>query len=113
MQQKDKGVYNPRIELSIFLGGGEDMERQGLFHEVFSSYSERGLGDRTQFELSQHLYRVHQGRQESQIDRAKPLTDVELLAQGCAGPLDMFVAWGMRQRVFVVVSGPPAMKKFK
>merc|ERR1712110_1221131 len=51
-----------------------------------------------------HIDRCPAGRQ---------LSDLELLARGCHGPLIMFGTWGSSKEVYVACQCPPKCTKFR
>lgn len=100
MKQKTKGVLNPRIKLSIATEG-TDEEQAGLLSGMAMSHE-------TDMMLRQHLHKVN-------ITSPKGpglKSELDILAQGCAGPLDMFGSWGSKEQVWVSVDGPPEAKKY-
>lgn len=100
MKQKNKGLINPRIKLTI--RKESTFEEEGLLASVMTSASPATnmlLRDQLQKEVSR-----------SQED-GRPLSELELLARSCAGRLELFGDWGKIVSVFVAVLGPPQQKK--
>lgn len=108
MKQKEKGFLNPRIKLSIH----KDLssEEEGLLGNIQTASVETNLV------LQEQMQKV--GHQSTVTDKvtgevsSRPLTELELLARGCAGPLEMFGSWGSREDVYLAVRGPPDQKKY-
>lgn len=100
MKQKSKGVLNPRIKLTVMLESGNDAEK-GLLSGV-------DLGTEANLMLRQQLHKV----QHEDRDECSGLSDLELLAKGCAGPLEMFGSWGSKEQVYIGVRGPPDWKRY-
>merc|ERR1719189_588362 len=55
---------------------------------------------------------TQEGNEASTCSGAGALSDLDLLARGCCGPLDQFGAWGGRESVYVGVKGPPESRKY-
>jgi hypothetical protein len=101
MKQKDKRIMNPMIKLSIHTEADEEAMTQLL--------GERTLNEETDVVLRQQLAKVHQKYGED----AENLSDLELLAKGCAGPVETFGSWGTTRSGYLNILGPPEEKKFK
>lgn len=103
MKQKNKGLINPRIRLTIRKESA--FEEEGLLANVVTGASPATnmlLRDQLEKEASRH-------HQES--SSGPPLSETELLAKSCAGRLELFGDWGKIVSVFVAVLGPPQQKK--
>jgi len=99
MKQKSKGVLNPRIKLTIILNSESEAER-GLL-------SGMDLGTEANLMLRSQLHKV-----EHDAPKGEAISELDLLAKGCAGPLDMFGSWGSRETVYIAIRGPPDVRKF-
>eukprot|EP00418_Pyrodinium_bahamense_P077876 CAMPEP_0179074414 /NCGR_PEP_ID=MMETSP0796-20121207/33073_1 /TAXON_ID=73915 /ORGANISM="Pyrodinium bahamense, Strain pbaha01" /LENGTH=352 /DNA_ID=CAMNT_0020771635 /DNA_START=61 /DNA_END=1119 /DNA_ORIENTATION=+ len=102
MKQKSKGLHNPRITLTIIPASSSEVER-GLI-------SGMGVEANLQLKKIQHAQVEEQGEsflsEGGPGSNTAPLSDLDLLAKGCCGPLDMFGSWGRRDKVYVGVRGP-------
>jgi len=112
MKQKIKGVHSPRIKLTIVLDREDEAER-GLLSGV-------ELGTESTVMLRQQLQKVERMHAEETLKNrgewnevsqdigaaSSTLSDLDLLAKGCCGPLDLFGTWGNRDTVYVGVKGP-------
>mmetsp|Transcript_84150 Transcript_84150/g.223425 ORF Transcript_84150/g.223425 Transcript_84150/m.223425 type:complete len:362 (-) Transcript_84150:68-1153(-) len=115
MKQKSKGVLNPRIKLTVMLESADEAE-QGLLSGV-----DIGLGAEANMMLRQQLQKVlleEELRETNEMEGGTEshgqggMSDLELLAKGCCGPLEMFGAWGAKETVFIGVRGPPNSKRY-
>lgn len=108
MKQKSKVVLNPKIRLSI-LFEGDNAAEQGLLKEMQVSQESnmilRGVAQRAQDDLQRSCI------DETGEIRPIPMSELELLVKGCAGPLDKFGSWGSRSTVYAAVRVPPETKK--
>lgn len=94
MKQKSKGVLNPRIKLTVFLDNESEAER-GLL-------SGMDLGtEAANLMLRQQIQKVE--KEATMRAPGEAFSNLELLAKGCAGPLDIFGSWGNKQTVYVAV----------
>mmetsp|Transcript_88739 Transcript_88739/g.198405 ORF Transcript_88739/g.198405 Transcript_88739/m.198405 type:complete len:323 (-) Transcript_88739:7-975(-) len=114
MKQKNKGVLNPRIKLTAMLESGNEAE-QGLLSGV-------DMGSETNMLLRQQLNKVKMQHPEDNDPEAATedigassssnLSDLDLLAKGCCGPLELFGSWGHKENVYMGVRGPPNSKNY-
>jgi len=96
MKVKDKCISNPKIKLTIVFDGGTEVET-GLIAGL-------NLSSSTEWQVRQQLKKsggVKTGHNEAQM-----------VAQACAGGLDMFRGMGNADSVHVAVVGPPLQKKY-
>mmetsp|Transcript_108320 Transcript_108320/g.316882 ORF Transcript_108320/g.316882 Transcript_108320/m.316882 type:complete len:359 (+) Transcript_108320:101-1177(+) len=111
MKQKNKNVLNPRVVLTFAAELPGD-EEQALLAGLNAS-------SETEWMLQQQLQKV-QGKDERGMARTstgekKPpeqISEIELLARGCVGPLHKFGTLGAKSVTYVGVLGPPRRKKF-
>jgi len=96
MKQKGIGVTNPKMKLSFVFDAENDMEN-GLLAGM-------NLSTGTEWAVKQQIKEAG-GAQKGQ-------SDLQILAQASAGPLELFEGMGNTRRVFVAVLGPPHQKKF-
>eukprot|EP00933_Yihiella_yeosuensis_P050014 TRINITY_DN47778_c0_g1_i1.p1 TRINITY_DN47778_c0_g1~~TRINITY_DN47778_c0_g1_i1.p1 ORF type:complete len:366 (-),score=83.11 TRINITY_DN47778_c0_g1_i1:184-1281(-) len=120
LKQKSKDILNPKLKMSIHLDWGEDLET-GLLSDMTGLE----VSKETDMLIRSQLQKVAK-TQSPQVDSADPggespaapgkdlkeMSKLELMAQGCAGPLDMFGSWGRSSTVWAVVRGPPHGKKY-
>merc|ERR1719264_2016014 len=100
MKQKNKGVLNPRIKLSIILESQNEAEK-GLLSGI-------DLGQEANMMVMSQLRKV-----VTEADKAgEQLSELDLLCKGCQGPLDMFGSWRSQDQVFVAVMFPPESKRY-
>jgi len=109
MKQKTRGLLNPKIRLTILLEGDNAAE-EGLLKQM-------DVSQQSNLILRQLQQRQLGDLQHGMIDetgeiKPVPMSELELLAKGCAGPLDKFGSWGSRSTVYAAVQGPPQTKKF-
>jgi len=113
MKQKSKGVLNPRIKLTIVPHSDSEVEKGLLANIGHGTSSETSLMLRQQLHKATLVHKATLGACSSDEDAFKGFSsELDLLAKGCAGPLDMFGSWGSRTRVYVAVRGPPDMKRY-
>lgn len=96
MKNKGKDVSNPKIKLSIVFDGEGEVET-GLLSGL-------NLSSTAEWQIKQQIKKtggVKKGQSETQM-----------LAQACAGSLDMFQGIGNAETCYVAVVGPPAQKKY-
>lgn len=112
MKQKQKTVLNPKITLTFSPERMGD-EEKALLGGINASAE-------TEWMLQQHLQKLSeeedtksQGSKGSKSGtKLSDLSEVELLAKGCAGPLEKFGAMGAKDRCYMAIIGPPRKKKF-
>merc|ERR1712039_42968 len=106
MKQKQKSVLNPKITLTF------TPERMG--DEEKALLSGINASAETEWMLTQHINKLGQDDPKSgkKGEKIEELSEVELLAKGCAGPLEKFGKMGAKDRVYAAVIGPPRKKRF-
>jgi len=96
MKQRGTGVTNPKMKLSFVFDGENEMEN-GLLAGM-------NLSNNTEWAVKLQI-KESGGAQKDQ-------SELQILAQATAGPLELFEGMGNTRRVFVAVLGPPHQKKF-
>jgi len=107
MKQKQKQILSPKITLTFSPEQVGD-EEKALLTGINASAE-------TEWMLAQHLRRVDEQQQditEGKGQVAEQLSEIQLLAKGCCGPLERFQKLGKTDRVYVGVVGPPMKKRF-
>merc|ERR1719265_3034203 len=98
MKQKGKGVRNPKIKLTMVVGNSSDAEK-GLLSGVSSDVD---------ILVRQQLRKAkEEGKEQGQ---GEAISEMEVLKQACAGPLELFEGLGKTTSVFVAVLGPPTSR---
>mmetsp|Transcript_18093 Transcript_18093/g.52714 ORF Transcript_18093/g.52714 Transcript_18093/m.52714 type:complete len:348 (-) Transcript_18093:437-1480(-) len=98
MKQKSKGVTNPRLKVTFALNTENEAEK-GLLAGI-------DLGVQANMMLREQLQMAEDGIE------GEPMSELDLLAKGCTGPVDMFGKWGSRDTVYISVKGPPEVKRY-
>jgi hypothetical protein len=105
MKQKGKGIRNPKCKLTMVVSSGDDAE-QGLLSS--------GLNADVDILVRQQLKKAkeegkatHRGDEEGE----QP-TEMEILKQACAGPLELFEGLGKTCNVYVAILGPPTSRRW-
>jgi hypothetical protein len=111
MKQKSKGLLNPKIRLTVLFEGDSAAE-QGLLKQMDCSQESNLVLRQVQQMAEDTCDLQHSMIDENGEIKAVPMSEVELLVRGCAGPVDKFGSWGSRSTVYVAVQGPPDVKKF-
>lgn len=91
MKIRDKRIRSPKIKLSIVVSTDPDME-QGLLSDMNSDVD---------ILVRQQFLKCGQG-----------LSEMEVLKQSCAGPLELFEGLGTTTNIWVAVQGPPTSRKW-
>lgn len=117
MKQKEKGILNPRVKLTILKDGNS--EEDAIMPNL--SFTESANNVETTLFLREQIWK-HQ--EESAVEEAKslqtgvafepsrPLSELEVLARGCEGPLETVSGWGNKSGAYLAVQGPPKTKKY-
>lgn len=100
MKQKGKGVTNPKLKLTMMLDAPED-EESGMLAGL-------SMSSETRYMVKQQLAKATSARSSSK----GKMTDVEMLALGSAGPVDMFQGLGEARTVYIGINGPPHQRKY-
>lgn len=93
-----KGVRNPKLKLTMVVGSGTDTER-GLMQNVSSDID---ILVRQQLRKAKELTSSESGG----------LSEMEVLKQACAGPLEVFEGLGKTAQVYMAVVGPPTSRRW-
>jgi len=111
MKQKSKGLLNPKIRLTVLFEGDSAAE-QGLLKQMDCSQESNLVLRHVQQMAEDACDLQHSMIDENGEIKPIPMSELELLVKGCAGPVDKFGSWGSRSTVYVGVQGPPDAKKF-
>merc|ERR1719389_1195664 len=95
MKQKGKGIRNPKIKLTLTPQQEKDVEK-GLVSNASSD-----LDDLLRFQLA-----------KARKDGRGDASEMQVLMQACAGPLELFEGLGKTSNVYVAVLGPPHSKRW-
>jgi len=98
MQQKGKGVRNPKIMLTIVASQSAD--------------EETGLVGATGADVNWLVQQQLRKAREETLDSGGQTTETDVLKQACSGPLELFEHLGKTHQVFVAVLGPPSSKRW-
>lgn len=101
MAQKGKGIHNPKIKLTMVVSAEED-EEKGLVQD--------GMGQDVAVLVRQQLKKAKQ--QQKHGGDIGGASELEILRQACAGPLEVAVGMGHWQKVYVAVVGPPLNRRW-
>lgn len=96
MKSKGKAVTHPKVKLSLALDTPED-EETGLLAGL-------GITADSQWFLKGHALKGEGAAGASQL---------EMLAQACAGPLEVFEGLGHSKAIYLSPQGPPLQKKWR
>lgn len=96
MKQKGKGVTNPKVKMTVVFDAEDEVE-SGLLSGL-------GLSSSTEFQMKQQL--------KKSGGASKGMSETQVLAQACNGPLDMFSGMGNAETIYASVVGPPHQKKY-
>lgn len=100
MKQKGKGIRNPKVKLTMVVSTGNDAE-QGLL---------AGLSSDVDILVRQQLRKAkEEGKDPHGGDS---LSEMEVLKQACAGPLELFEGLGNTSSIYVAVLGPPISRRW-
>lgn len=97
MCQKGRGIHNPRIKLTMVVSSEDDAER-GFVNE--STSSDVAILVRQQLKKAK-------GRHGQE-----GVSEMDVLKEACAGPLELFEGLGQTQKVYVAVIGPPTTRRW-
>lgn len=98
MAQKGKGVKNPNIKLTMVVSGEDDAEKGLLIGEASSDVS---------ILVRQQLKKVKMAHQSEE-----GVSEMDVLKDACAGPLELWEGLGDTKTVFVAAMGPPVTRKW-
>lgn len=90
---------NPKLKLSMILDGPADDEETGLLS---------GISSDANIMVRQQIKTAVAGAKVGGANKS----DLEVLRDACAGPLDHFQEMGRVVGVYVAILGPPAQKKY-
>lgn len=99
MKSKSNRINKPRVKLTMVVGMEDDAEK-GLLANMNSDVD---------ILVQQHLKKAKRegGAREGEI-----ISEMAVLKQACAGPLEIFGRLGMTQNVYVSVLGPPVSRRW-
>jgi len=97
MRQRGKGILNPKVSLTMVASSVDDPE-QGMIAD--GAISDVAILVRQQLKKAQIK---HGGENPSEMD---------VLKEACAGPLELFEGLGHTQKVYVAVIGPPMARRW-
>jgi len=104
MKQKPRSqITKPKVKLTMVVSKGGD-EETGLL---------AGMSSDVDILVRQQLAKAKQeGHHIGEGHEGEPLSEMEVLMQACAGPLELFEGLGKTHNVYVAVSGPPHSKRW-
>jgi hypothetical protein len=105
MKQKGKGIRNPKCKLTMVVSNADDAE-QGLMTGT-GPQSDVDILVRQQLKKAKEEGKGVKGREEGE-----QLSEMEILKQACAGPLELFEGLGKTCNVYVAVLGPPTSRRW-
>jgi len=100
MVQKGKGVRNPKIKLTINVSQEIDAEK-GLLS---------GVSQDVDLLVRQQLRKAKE--EGISVAADGQLSEMDVLKQACAGPLELFEGLGKTANVHVAVQGPPSSRRW-
>jgi len=99
MKQKNKGIRNPKIKLTMVIQQDEDVEK-GLLAGASSD-----VDNLVRLQLAK-------ARGAGQYLPGEGLSEMDVLKEACAGPLELFEGLGKTSNVWVSVLGPPKARRW-
>jgi len=105
MKEKNKGVLNPRIKLTMQLELDADLEKS-----LFADFDTSQMSDKTELMLRTQLNKIKD--EDADADGDGQTSSLELLVMACAGPLEKFGSWGAKELIYVAIRGPPESRKY-
>jgi len=99
MKQRNKGVRNPKMKLTMVVSTGTDLEG-GLI---------AGVSSDVDILVRQQLRKA---KEEGKAPHGEGLSEMEVLKQACAGPLEIFEGLGKTSSVHVAILGPPISRRY-
>lgn len=97
MKQKGKGIRNPKIKLTLVRSSASDEESNLL----------AGVSSEVDIFMRQQLQKAQQeGKTEKEV------SELSLLKEGCAGPLELFEGLGKTTNVYAAIIGPPTSRRW-
>lgn len=103
MKEKSKGVVNPKLKLT-FMRDPEDGAEKGLISGL-------NVSSETDVMLLKQLQKVQGSRDEDDSEDKEPVSELDIFAKGCEGPLQQYMGWGRLSQVYVAILCPPEVKK--
>lgn len=94
MKQRGKGARNPKIKLTMVVEQEGDCEA-GILPGASSDVD--------------NLVRLQLAKARS---GGKPMSEMEILKESCAGPLELFEGLGKTSNVYLSVLGPPSSRRW-
>lgn len=101
MKQRSKGIRNPKMKLTLVVNSGSDPEMGFL--------SGAGISSDVDILVRQQLRKA---KQEGLNPSGEGLSEMQILKQACAGPLEIFEGLGKTSSVYVAVLGPPTSRRY-
>jgi len=103
LSTQSKGIIKPKVKLTMVIDHEDDAER-GLLTGV------RTCGTDVDILVRQQLQKA---KQEGVAAHGEDkLTEMEVLKEACAGPLELFEGLGKTNNVYVAVLGPPETRRW-
>jgi hypothetical protein len=94
MKTKAKGVVNPTVKLSIITDNDEE-------NNLLAGLN---MSEETDVVLRQTLQKYKSaGKLDDEEEAMEPMTELEMLAKGCQGPVETFGSWGTTSSNFITV----------
>jgi hypothetical protein len=97
MKPKGKGIRNPKIKLTMICSSAVDEESVLL------------SGVSTEVDIFMRQQK-HKAEQEGRADAG--MSEIDLLKDGCSGPLELFEGLGKTANVYAAVLGPPVSRRW-
>merc|ERR1719487_2485733 len=99
MKQRGKGARNPKIKLTMVIQQDEDVEK-GLLAGASSD-----VDNLVRLQLAK-------ARGAGQYLPGEGLSEMDVLKEACAGPLELFEGLGKTSNVWVSILGPPNARRW-
>jgi hypothetical protein len=97
MKQKGKGIRNPKIKLTMICSSASDEESNIL----------TGVSTEVDIFMRQQLQKAQQ-----QGTAETGMSEIDMLKDGCAGPLELFEGLGKTTNVYAAIIGPPTSRRW-
>jgi len=107
MKLKGKGIRNPKVKLTMVVQTEKDME-SGLM----SGISGAGMNSDVDILVRQQLRKARDARRTTNEGEQEGVSEMEVLKNACAGPLEVFERLGNTRDVHVAVLGPPSSRRW-
>lgn len=96
MRQRGKGILSPKVSLTMVASSVDDPE-QGMIADGA---------------VSDVAILVRQQLKKAQMSGGENQSEMDVLKEACAGPLELFEGLGYTQKVYVAVIGPPMTRRW-